>query len=184
MAPVWLQQRQDVLDLVDEKVDIERQQLIKREFASKVQQDLWSMLGAESSGGPTSELAECVRRARAQITLADQAQGQRDTLEQQLREAKSSIVTLQGSVQTSQEAWDDWDRSWQAAVLAAGYEASVLADQVEAEIEVMQEVELLLARIRSIRSERIDTMQADLDGLASTAKSLSERVLAPRSGTT
>ena len=176
MAPVWLQQRQDVLDLVDEKVDIERQQLIKREFASKVQQDLWSMLGAESSGGPTSELAECVRRARAQITLADQAQGQRDTLEQQLREAKSSIVTLQGSVQTSQEAWDDWDRSWQAAVLAAGYEASVLADQVEAEIEVMQEVELLLARIRSIRSERIDTMQADLDGLASTAKSLSERV--------
>lgn len=178
MAPVWLQQRQNVLNLVDEKVDIERQQLIKRESASNVQQDLWSMLGEESSGGPAPELAECVRRARAQITLADQAQGQRDTLEQQLREAQSSLVTLQESVQSAQDAWDNWGRSWQAAVLAAGYEASVLADQVEAEIEVMQEVERLLARIRSIRSERIDTMQADLDGLASTAKSLSER-LAP-----
>lgn len=175
MAPVWLQQRQGVLDLVNEKADAERQQLTSREAAAKVQQTIWSMLGAESSDGPAPELAECVRRARAQITLADQAQGQRKTLEQQLHEGQSSLVTLQGSVQSTQDAWDTWDQSWQAAVLAAGYESSVLADQVEAEIEVMQEVESLLARIRSIRSERIDTMQADLDGLAGTAKSLAER---------
>lgn len=175
MAPVWLQQRQGVLDLVDEKADTEQQRLVGREAAAKIQQSLWSMLDEKASEGPTPELAECVRRARAQITLADQAQGQRDTLEQQLHEGQSSLVTLQGSVQSTQDDWDTWNRSWQAAVLAAGYEASVLADQVEAEIEVMQEVERLLSRIRSIRSERIDTMQADLDGLASTAKSLAER---------
>lgn len=175
MAPVWLQQRQGVLDLVDEKADTEQQRLVGREAAAKIQQSLWSMLDEKASEGPTPELAECVRRARAQITLADQAQGQRDTLEQQLHEGQSSLVTLQGSVQSTQDDWDTWNRSWQAAVLAAGYEATVLADQVEAEIEVMQEVERLLSRIRSIRSERIDTMQADLDGLASTAKSLVER---------
>ena len=78
-------------------------------------------------------------------------------------------------MQSAQAAWDTWSRSWQAAVLAAGYEATVLADQVEAELEVMQEVERLLARMRSIRSERIETMQADLDGLASTATSLAAR---------
>ena len=40
----------------------------------------------------------------------------------------------------------------------------------------MQDVERLLDRIRSIRSERIETMQADLDGLAATATSLIARV--------
>lgn len=175
MALVWLQQRQGVLDLVSERTETERQLLVGSESAAKAQRALWSILNAEATEGPTPELAECVRRARAQMTLADQAQGQRDTLERQLLEGQSSLAALQGSVQSAQETWDSWDRSWQEAVQAAGYEASVLADQVEAEIEVMQVVERSLVRIRSIRSERIDTMQADLDGLASTAKSLAER---------
>ena len=177
IALVWLQQRQGVLDLMNETTAAQRQQLIKREAASKVQQDLWSMIGAESSAEPAPELAKCLRLARAQITLADQAQGQRDTLEQQLHEGLSSLVTLQGSVNATQEALGDWDQSWQAAVLAASYESSVIVDQVEAEIEVMQEVERLLGRIRGIRSDRIDTMQTDLDGLASSAKSLAERTV-------
>lgn len=175
MTPVWLQQRQLVLDLLNEKADAEQQRSVGREAAATIQQSLWAMLAAESPEEVAPELADCVRRARAQITLADQAQGQRDTLEQQLHEGQSSLVTLQGSVQSAQADWDSWDRSWQAAVVAAGYDATGLADQVEAEIEVMQEVERLLAHIRSIRSERIDTMQADLDGLAATARSLAER---------
>jgi len=175
LAPAWLQQRQGVLDLVSELGDTERQQAAQRQAGVDSQQSLWSLLGAGPSETSAPMLAECVRRARAQITLADQAQGQRATLEQQLHEAQSSLVTLQGAVQSAQAAWDTWSRSWQAAVLAAGYEATVLADQVEAELEVMQEVERLLARMRSIRSERIDTMQADLDGLISTATSLAAR---------
>jgi uncharacterized protein YhaN len=175
IAPTWLQQRELVLALVSEKLDAERQQSAGRDAAAKIQQSIWSMLGAEASEGTAPELAECLRRARAQITLADQAQGQRDTLEQQIHEGLSSIVTLQSSVQSAKDAWETWSRSWQAALLAAGYEASVPTDQVEAEIEAMQGVERLLARIRSIRSDRIDTMQADLDGLAASAKSLAER---------
>jgi hypothetical protein len=174
MAPVWLQQRQLVLDLLKAKESAERQMTIRRETATKIQQSLWAMLGAEASEGTAPELADCVRRARAQITLADQAQGQHDALDQQIRDGQSGLGILQGSVESAQTASDTWDRSWHAAVLAAGYETTVLADQVEAEIEAMLEVERLLARIRSIRSERIDTLQADLDGLAATAKRLAE----------
>ena len=175
LAPAWLQQRQGVLDLVNEWADTERQQSVRRQAGAENRQSLWSLFGAESTEAAAPELAECVRRARAQITLAHQAQGQRDTLQQQLHEGQSSQVTLQASVQSAQAAWHTWSQSWQAAVLAAGYDASVLTDQVEAELEVTQEVERLLARIRSIRSERIDTMQADLDGLAGTAMSLAAR---------
>lgn len=175
MALIWFEQREIVLGLVSEKMVSEYQQTVSRDAAAKIQKTLWSMIGAEASEGAAPELAECLRRARAQITLADQAQGQRDTLELQLNEGLSSLTTLQGSVQSAQDTWDDWSQSWQDALLAAGYEASVLADQVDAELQTMQEVEQLLARIRSIRSERIDTMQADLDGLATSAKSLAER---------
>src|SRR5690606_19384899 len=49
-------------------------------------------------------------------------------------------------------------------------------------IEVRQEVEDRFARIRTIRSERIDPMQADLDGVAGTARSLAERVATDRNG--
>ena len=181
MAPSWLQQRQGVLDLVSEKADAERQQSVGQAATVKLQQSLWSMLGAESSEGPVPELAECLRRARAQITLANQAQGKRGALEQQIHEGQSSLVALQGAVQTAQDCFGTWDRSWQAALLAAGYEPAVLADQVEAEIDAMQEVERLLARIRSIQADRIDTMQADLDGLARSAKDLAERA-APEIG--
>ena len=175
VAPAWLQQRQGVLDLLNELADTARQQAVRRQAGAENQQSLWSMLAAESFDAAAPELAECVRRARAQITLADQAQGQRDTLEQQLHAGQSSLVTLQASVQAAQAAWDTWSRSWQSAALAAGYATAVLTDQVEAEIEVIQEVERLLARIRSIRSERIDTMQADLDGLSGTAMDLAAR---------
>lgn len=176
LAPVWLRQRQAVLDLANERVDAEGRQLAVREAAAKVQQDLWPLLGGDSARAPMPDLAECVRQARAQITLADQAQGQRDTLEQQLSEGRHRLQTLQGELQAAQEDWDSWASTWQAAVLEAGYPASVPADQVRSEIELMQEIEGLLAQIRSIRSERIDTMQADLDGLASTAHHLARRV--------
>jgi uncharacterized protein YhaN len=180
LAPDWLAQRQRVLDLVSDKAHAERRQQVAGETAAKIQQRLWAVLCAGAFEEPMPELAQCVRRARDHITRADQAQGQRDALEQQLAEAQGSLVTRQAAVQSTQNAWDAGQRSWQAALLAAGYEPSVLADQVDAEMEVMQELERLLARIRSIRTDRIDTMQADLDGLASTAARLAERA-APES---
>ena len=161
--------------LISERDSTERQMSVRQEMAAKIQQSIWSMLGEYAPEGPTPELAECLQTARAQITLADQAQGQRNTLEQHLTEGKRSLLTLQGSARLAQDAWDTWNRSWQDAVQAAGYDVAILADQVESEITAMQEIERLLARIRIIRSERIDTMQADLNGLAESAKKLTQK---------
>ncbi|MBC7380511.1 MAG: AAA family ATPase [Burkholderiaceae bacterium] len=181
MAPAWLEQRERVLDLSRNVADEERQHQTRLGVAAKCQQAIWSMLGSESSGKSTPELAECLLRARAQMTVADQERGQRKTLEQQVSDGHSSLVFLQSAVQVAQDASNTWGHSWQAAAQTAGYEAVVPADQVEAEIAVMQDVERLLGRVRSIRSERIDTMQADLDGLARTATALAGRA-APEVG--
>ena len=176
MAPVWLQQRQRVLDLVTERANAERRRSAQQDAAARVRDSLWQRLGGEAAELPAPALGACLRQARDQITQADQAQGQRQTLEQQIRAGQRGLARLQASVESAQNDWGEWERSWQLAVQCAGYGVDVPVAQVEAEIEVMQDVERLLDRIRGIRSERIETMQADLDGLAATATSLAQRV--------
>jgi hypothetical protein len=121
------------------------------------------------------ELSVCLSEARSQITQADQVYGQRKTLEQQIREGQRSLPRLQEAVQSAQDDEDAWMNSWLVAVQSAGYAADVPVDQVEAKMTVMQDLERLLESIRSIRSERIETMQVDLDGLAASASSLAVR---------
>jgi len=176
MALTWLQLRLDVLDLVRERSAAERRLLAQQAAAANIRDSLWSRLGHDPAESPAPELNVCLREARALITQADQAQGQRKTLEKQIREGQRSLGQLREVLQSAQEDWDSWMQSWQVAVQSVGYGADTPVDQVDAEIDVMQDVERLLDRIRSIRSERIETMQADLDGLAATAKSLIARV--------
>lgn len=170
MALTWLQLRQDVLDLVKDQLSAEQRRLAQEASAAQIRDSLWSRLGRAE---PVPEISVCLREARTLITQADQALGQRKTLEQQIREGQRSLGKLQDALNTAQDAWEVWNKSWLVAVQSVGYGTDTPADQVEAEMEVVQEVERLLDRIRTIRSERIETMQTDLDGLAATATSLS-----------
>ncbi|MDZ4188582.1 MAG: AAA family ATPase [Hydrogenophaga sp.] len=182
MAPVWLQQRQRVLALHAEHSQVSQQQATQTQEAARIQHALWALLNPDASAEPDStpaapELAECLRRARALITQAEQAQGQRNSLQQQQHEAQTRWIGLQTQLQAAQTAWQDWEQPWQAALAAAGYPATALADQVEADLDTLQEIDRLLGRIRSIRSERIENMQADLNGLANTAQTLAAQLL-------
>ena len=177
-APQWLAQRRKALDLLHERGEIERQRQARNDAAEAARQNLWAQIGTQSKDEDAPDLAECLRLAREQITLADQARGQRKTLESQLAEASAGLPQLKNAVQTADEAWQAWESSWQAGVSAAGYPADVPVDQLEAELEVIEEIDRLLGKVRAIQTERIDTMQADLDDFARTAQALAAR-LAP-----
>ncbi|MCX7201343.1 MAG: AAA family ATPase, partial [Burkholderiales bacterium] len=160
MALTWLQLRQVVLDLVREGSAAERRRSVQQAAAAKIRDSLWNRLGHDASESPAPELSVCLREARALITKADQAQGQRKTLEKQIREGQRTLGKLRDALQAAQEDWDAWMQSWQVAVQSVGYGTDTPVDQVDAEIDVMQDVERLLDRIRNIRSERIETMRA------------------------
>jgi len=176
MALTWLHRRQHVLDLVREGSTAERRQSVQQAAAAQIRDSLWNRLGHDAAKSPAPELSACLREARAVITQADQAQGQRKTLEQQIREGQRTLGKLRDALQAAQEAWDAWMQSWQVAVQSVGYGADTPVDQADAKLDVMQNLERLLDRIRSVRSERIETMQADLDGLAASATRLIARV--------
>ena len=183
LASAWLQQRETALALVQEQADLEQQTQASQQAADAARHALWAAL--HDGGGdnaPALPLAECLRQARALTKAADQAQGQRDALARQLAEGQASLPALHSAVEKTQQAWQQWQTQWQAALADAAYPASAQPDAIEAEIDTLQDIDRLLATIRSIRSERIDAMQADLDSLASSAQILAAR-LAPELGT-
>ncbi len=178
VAPHWLEQRRKALDLLRDQSDVERQRKTRIDVAETARKALWNQIKPEAKAEDAPDLDECLRIARDQITLADQARGQRRTIEKQLAEATATLPTLQNAVDSAISAWQEWEASWLDGVGAAGYPDTVFADRVEAELDVMEEIDRLLIKIRGIQTERIDKMQADLDDLDRTAKVLGER-LAP-----
>ncbi len=181
-ALTWLQLRQHVLDLDSGRSSADRRRSAHHSAAAQIRDSLWHGLGGAAAEAPAPELSVCLREARALITQADQAQGQRKTLEWQIRDGQRSLENMQEALQSAQDGWDAWLRSWQVAIQSMGFGAEMPASQVEAEMAVMQEIEHLLDHIRRIRSERIETMQADLDGLAATAARLAARVASDLTG--
>lgn len=184
VAATWLQQRQSILQLDGDRADTERALRAAQARADEARDRLRALLGEASADTPVPDLAGCVRQARARITLADEAQGQRARLEQEIREGRLALAGAEAAVELARKAWDAWTGSWRAAVTAAGYAADAAVDQVEAELAMMQDVERHLDHIRNIRSERIETMLADLDGLARTARELAQRLAVPHADLT
>jgi uncharacterized protein YhaN len=177
IAPHWLEQRRRALDLLRDQRDVGRQRKARVEAAENARKTLWAQLKPEAKAEDAPDLGEGVRIARDQIALADQVRGQRKTLEKQLAEATASLVTIQNAVDSAVNAWQGWEASWLDGVKAAAYPDSVFPDRVEAELDVIEEIDRLLTKIRSIQTERIDKMQADLDHLACTAKELGDRLV-------
>lgn len=176
LAPHWLEQRRKVLDLIRDQNDLKRQRDARVEAIETARQAVWSEL-QQNSQENAHELAECLRVARDQIALAEQARGQRKTLDKQVLEGNVSLITLQNAVDSALDSWNEWEGSWLDAVKTAGYPETVFADRVEAELDVMDEIDRLLTKIRGIQSERIDKMQADLDNFSLSAQELGRRLI-------
>jgi uncharacterized protein YhaN len=174
-AQGWFQFRYEVLMLDEERRLMVRSLAELQGAAARCSERLWRGLG-HPGAEPVPDLAFCAREARALLAQADQAQGQSKVLAQQIAEGHRELPKLHKTKQAAQDRWAEWSQSWEAAVQSLGYEPNVAVDQVEAELLVMQQVEQRLERIRGIRSERIETMQADLEGLTATAESLKARI--------
>lgn len=176
LAPSWLQRRQTVLDLESERTKAQRRRDAGREAAERVRTSLWKELAVRGLGEEPAALSECLRRANAQIRSHEQAQGQRKTLDQQIRDAQRSLPGLESALQAAKKPWDDWNESWRAAIQLAGYNPGVAFDQVDAEVEAMDKLGGLLDQVRDIRLNRIDAMQRDLDRLNELAGELAQRL--------
>lgn len=185
MGPTWLSQRQKVLDCVAELADAKNTSAALMQDAERITQALWAELqagqGAWPDGNPPT-LSECIRQTKDWVSAAQEAKGRRMALTRQIEADQASLEGLKRAGHVAQAACDAWSAHWQSVLLAMGYSLDMSPEQVEPELDVMTQLDQIFSRMSAIRTERIDTMQADLDGLAATAQALAKRVTPESTG--
>ena len=179
MGPTWLSQRQKVLDGVAELADAKTTAAAIGRDAERITQALWAELQAGQGAGPAGSppaWSECIRQTKDWVSAAQEAKGRRMALTRQIEADRANLDGLKGAGQAAQADCDAWGAHWQSVLLAMGYPLDIAPEQLEPELDVMAQMDQLFNRMGAIRTERIDTMQADLDGLAATAQALAKRV--------
>lgn len=187
-AGPWLEQRNQVLALQQTIERCQRQsqatQQAQQQAHSALLALLWpstpaaALAPAQPPAAALPSLAECIAQARQRLAAAERLHGQRASLEQQASSARRTLQQLQTESQQAQQQWHDWQQQWQQALQAAHYPSDTPADVVRSALDTLEQIQQGLDKIDSIRTERIEAMQADLDALAVAAHALCQR-LAP-----
>lgn len=117
-------------------------------------------------------LSTLARRAEAFISSVNEAETQRKTLSAQLHTAQAAVKTLQQAAEDAKAAENKWTGDWSNALEKAALPPDSSVAAVEGALELIQEIEKKLRKMREIQADRIDAMRADLRKLATEARRL------------
>lgn len=121
-------------------------------------------------------LADLCALAETWSKEVDEARVRRAALAAQVDAARVMLAQLAQVSAQAQAALAVWRTTWATALARNGLAADSQVASVEGALELIASVEDKLGKMRDIRSERIDTMQADLTRFAAAAAALAARV--------
>ncbi len=121
-------------------------------------------------------LAVLVRLAQDLVSEMTTQQGQRQSLDKQIADAQRAMEPLTQAVVKAQADIADWDTRWQAALTAADWAADMPLARIDGVLQAAERIDDALSAMHQIRTERIDTMRADLDGFHTSAQALMTHV--------
>lgn len=178
--PEWLGRREMALQFMDTFSDKKQDYERERNSAAQVQDDLSRAmtkagLGVNNSYGLT---ALCTV-TEEHIKGIERSRTQRQALQEQLQTVQTALKAAQKAKGAKTTAVKQWDSKWKE-VLSKAHLIGVGDDvvEVEAAVEAAGFIRQRLEKIDSHRSERIETMEADLQQLKDTAEALVQ-ALAP-----
>lgn len=178
--PDWLSKRGAALTAADTYAERKHDHEHERDSAAQARNDLAAaMTNVGLVVNESSGLAALCTLADEHVKAVDRARAQREALEQQLRDAQSFLRLAQKMKNTKTAAVEDWNAKWEGA-LEKAHLGGVGDDvaEVEVAVEAAAFIRQRLDKIDSHRSERIETMEADLERLKETVEALAQ-VLAP-----
>ncbi|HVW63972.1 MAG TPA: AAA family ATPase [Nitrosospira sp.] len=165
-AGVACQEAEDDCRLFSLTVTALRDELVKELGKAGVQAD------------EADSLSALGMRADSFIKSIDAAEIERKTLSTQLYTTQASITTLRQAAETARAAVSLWTHAWSNALEKAALPAGISASAVEGALDLIQDIEKNLRKMRELQADRIDVMRADLDELAVEADRLA-RIAAP-----
>jgi uncharacterized protein YhaN len=184
IATEWLASRRKALDAQDALVEATRQLDASMAAGEEARLALAALLIEPGGTIPEASLEECIRTAESMIDQSSLNKGQRATLEKQIAQAHKAMVALKEASEDAERDWQSWNGSWTLACQEAAYPQDTSIDEVRGGLEDLGNIENALEKIQSIRVDRINAMQTDLDGLKTTAQDLAERIAPDLSGHT
>ena len=122
------------------------------------------------------DLADLCVVAETCCKQVDETRGRRDALAGQVEAARVMLAELSRKSAQAQTALATWRASWATALTRTGLAVDSEVASVEGALELIGSVEEKLGKMREIRSERIDTMNADLKRFEAEAAALAVRV--------
>jgi uncharacterized protein YhaN len=189
-AEAWLALRQQALtaaEALEEATAQEQNHALACAEATDALAQALQNLGAfnEQATAVTAQpLAVLVRLAQDMVTEMTTQQGQRQTLDKQLSDAQRALEPLAQTVAKAQADMAQWDTRWQAALTAADWATDMPLARIDGVLQAAERIDDALSAMQQIRTERIDTMRADLDGFNNAAQTLMAQVAPDLAGQT
>ena len=175
-AAEWLSARERALAALDAHA---RAQSKLHEFGDAVSEaraDLATELTAAGVPPADGGLEVMLAQADDWAQAADQAHGQRKTLQRQIDSAEMDLKALRQDVEEAHTRYERWVCDWSAALAEAGFQPEDNPDTVEAALNIVQRIDAALSAIQSIRTQRIGAMQADLRSFEFMAQEVTRQV--------
>lgn len=178
--PEWLSQREaaiqaaDLLETRRQEYELERRQAAQAEHELRE-----ALVQAGLQVNDSLRLAALCSMAEIHIKDIEQTHAERQSLGVQLQTARISWKAAQKTQDSSRDALEQWRLEWRSSLAKAHLsQMSNDAAEIEAAVEAARFVRQRLDKIASHRSERIETMEKDLQQLDQEALALA-RALAP-----
>lgn len=172
-APTWLKRHQDALELLARRQNAENQLQALHQRVEALRQALTDRLVLPATTG----LDDGLRQARERLETAQRIAGQRSTLETQIQDAQRRLVPLQTALTQAESQWQEWQQAWQAALAEAGHEDTLPVEQLETRLARMQDIQMLLAQMDSLRADDIEPLQNALDSWIRHARTLADQLM-------
>jgi len=178
--PEWLAKRDRALQAADTLAAKRHDYEHENQAAKQARDDLSSaMSNAGLEVDESFGLAALCTVVENHIKRVEQALTQRHALQQQLQTARTTLKVVQKAKDVKATAVEQWNLKWED-VLSKAHLAGVgeEVNEVEAAIEAAGFIRQRFEKIDSHRSERIETMEADLEQLREGTEALAQ-ALAP-----
>jgi len=172
----WLTQRERALQVAETLATRRQDYEQERDQASQAKQALHQAIS--DSGLPTDAapgLAALCAIAEAHLKSIEHAQTLRQSLTAQHHAARAALSSARQTKDARSEAFSSWNLKW-TEVLAKAHLTDIGDDtgEIEAALEAARWIHQRLEKITTLRSERIEVMERDLQRLQEAADDLAQ----------
>lgn len=96
----------------------------------------------------------------------------RHRAEEELHTVGEEVMRRRGELERAEAAWTDWEQRWVLALGDLGLRQETDPQEIARQLEVIEELHSVAAQIHSLRRDRIEKIQRDIDAFEQQARSL------------